>query len=177
MPDSKILEGDAVAIRCAHGDTVLYPLAKIALEVEGQKMVVEAGVSNSLPMSVLLGTDNPELLGILCEMDQGLKEDKAYAVTMRAEHQKQKDQEKMESSKMVDCSIQPHVLDDDEINGEMAGLEKLDDDLFQQSKEEQRKTKKEKRLENQKRMELEVVEQEETEQKLPEKLEGKRGHN
>ena len=175
VPDSKILEGDAVAIRCAHCDTVLYPLAKIALEVEGQNMVVEAGVSNSLPMSVLLGTDNPELLGILCEMDQGLKEDKAYAVTMRVEHQKQKDQEKMESSKMVDCSIQPHVLDDDEINGEMAGLEKLDDDLFQQSKEKRRKTKKEKRLENQKRMEFEVVEQEETEQKLPEKLEGKKG--
>ena len=73
---------------------------------------------------------------------------------------------------MVDCSIQPHVLDD-EINGEMAGLEKLDDDFFQQSKEKRRKTKKEKRLENQKRMELEVVDQEETEQKRPEKLEEK----
>ena len=103
----QILEGDAVAIRCAHGDTVLYPLAKIALEVEGQKMVVEAGVSNSLPMSVLLGTDNPELLGILCEMDQGLKGDKAYAVTTRAEHQKQKDQEKMRVRKWLTAVYSP----------------------------------------------------------------------
>ncbi len=36
----------------------LYPLAKILLEVEGQPITVEAAVSNTLPMSVLLGIDN-----------------------------------------------------------------------------------------------------------------------
>ena len=35
VPESKIKEGEAVAIRCAHGDTVLYPLAQISMEVEG----------------------------------------------------------------------------------------------------------------------------------------------
>ena len=29
VPQEKILEGDVATIRCAHGDTVLYPLANI----------------------------------------------------------------------------------------------------------------------------------------------------
>jgi len=33
VPDKKIQEGEAIAIRCAHGDTVLYPLAEVSLEV------------------------------------------------------------------------------------------------------------------------------------------------
>ena len=29
VPDDKILQGEVVAISCAHGDTVLYPLALV----------------------------------------------------------------------------------------------------------------------------------------------------
>lgn len=36
VPENRIQEGEAVAIRCAHGDTVLYPLTKISVEVEGK---------------------------------------------------------------------------------------------------------------------------------------------
>ena len=32
VSENKLKEGDAVAIRCAHGDTVLYPLADIVVE-------------------------------------------------------------------------------------------------------------------------------------------------
>lgn len=35
VPEEKFLEGEAVAIRCAHGNTILYPLAQISMEVEG----------------------------------------------------------------------------------------------------------------------------------------------
>ena len=78
MPESKIQQGEAVAIRCAHGDTVLYPLAKISLEV-----AVEAAVSDTLPMTVLLGTDTPELAELLVgERSKGSEE--AFAVTTRA---------------------------------------------------------------------------------------------
>ena len=35
MPQSKIVEGKLMSIRCAHGDTVLYPLAEVYMEVEG----------------------------------------------------------------------------------------------------------------------------------------------
>ena len=65
VPETSVLDAEAVAIRCAHGDTVLYPLAKISLEVEGRSIEVEAAISETLPMSVLLGTDVPELPELL----------------------------------------------------------------------------------------------------------------
>ena len=61
VPAEKILMGDAVTIRCAHGDTVLYPLAVLELEVDGISIPVEAAVSESLPVPVLLGRDVPQL--------------------------------------------------------------------------------------------------------------------
>lgn len=36
VPASKVKEGEVVAIRCAHGDTVLYPLADVTIEVDGR---------------------------------------------------------------------------------------------------------------------------------------------
>lgn len=54
-----------MAIHCAHGDTVLYPLAEITIEVDDHKMQVKAAVSSTLPMAVLLGTDSPELSDLL----------------------------------------------------------------------------------------------------------------
>ena len=65
-PESSIRqEGSAVAIRCAHGDTVLYLLAEISVKIDGQPINIEAAVSNTLPVSLLLGTDNPELPELL----------------------------------------------------------------------------------------------------------------
>ena len=61
----KKLEGEAVAVRCAHGDMTLYPLAEVDMELEGLKMKVTAAVSDRLPVSVLLGTDTPELSRLL----------------------------------------------------------------------------------------------------------------
>jgi len=40
----KIKEGDAIAIRCARGDTVLYSVAEVTLEVDGRVIEVEADV-------------------------------------------------------------------------------------------------------------------------------------
>ena len=42
-----------------------YPLADVDLEIEGKVVTVEAAVSETLPQSVLLGTDVPELLSLL----------------------------------------------------------------------------------------------------------------
>ena len=61
VPEEKILEGEAVTVRCAHGDMVLYPLAQAEMELDGAKMMVQAAVSDTLPVSVLLGADVPEL--------------------------------------------------------------------------------------------------------------------
>ena len=38
-----------------------YPLAKVNMEIEGVPIEVEAAVSTTLPVSVLLGEDMPEL--------------------------------------------------------------------------------------------------------------------
>ena len=67
--EDKLKDAGAVAIRCAHGDTVLYLLADISLEVNGKQIAVEAAVSDTLPMSVLLGTDTPELAELLVAED------------------------------------------------------------------------------------------------------------
>ena len=46
VPPQNILEGDVATIRCAHGDTVLYPLAKVQMEVNS----IEVAVSTTLPV-------------------------------------------------------------------------------------------------------------------------------
>ena len=61
VPAEKLLEGDSIAICCAHGDTVVYPLARIQVEVNGTTHEVEAAVSRTLPLSMLMGTDVPVL--------------------------------------------------------------------------------------------------------------------
>ena len=63
VPQDKIVEGDAVTSRCAHRDTVLYPLTEIQLEIDGHPISIEEAVSETLPVDVLLETDVPELTG------------------------------------------------------------------------------------------------------------------
>ena len=59
VPGHKLIEGDVVTIRCAHGDTVLYPLAQLELQVDEVPVCVEAAVSELLPVQVLLGANVP----------------------------------------------------------------------------------------------------------------------
>ena len=54
VSEDKLLEGEVVAVRCAHGDTVVYPLADEELELEGDKVQVVPAVAEHLPVSVLL---------------------------------------------------------------------------------------------------------------------------
>ena len=57
----KVIVGKVATITCAHGDTKLHPLAKVEVELDGAHIHVEAALSEKLPVSVLLGTDVPEL--------------------------------------------------------------------------------------------------------------------
>ena len=59
------LTGEVTTIRCAHGDVVLYPLVMVEISMENYIMEVEAAVSTTLPVSVLVGTDVPKLKTIL----------------------------------------------------------------------------------------------------------------
>ena len=57
LPPSIRMEGE-VTIRCAHGDAVTYPLA---VSTGSKEFLVRAGISNTLPVPVLLGRDIPGL--------------------------------------------------------------------------------------------------------------------
>ncbi len=56
VPFDKIIQGDAATIRCAHRDTVLYPLAQVNLGIDGIPIEVEAAVSSTLLVPVLWET-------------------------------------------------------------------------------------------------------------------------
>ena len=77
-----MLQGEAVTIWCAHGDNALYPLAKVDLVVEGVLLSVEAAVSKTLPVSVLLGTDVPELVQFVRTNSQNCRNQGEYKALM-----------------------------------------------------------------------------------------------
>lgn len=80
----KLKEGDALTIRCAHCDIVLYPLADVNMEVDGLPITVEAAVSDTLPAAVLLGTDVPQLTELLGGQSKKFKLEDVRVVTNRA---------------------------------------------------------------------------------------------
>ena len=81
VPKGGITE-ETVELKCVHGDTRKYPVALIELEVSGRKLKVRAGVSDHLPVAVLLGTDVPELAELLGINEAG---EEGYLVTTRAQ--------------------------------------------------------------------------------------------
>ncbi len=127
VPQHKLLHGEVVAIRCAHGDTVLYPLAEVDLEVEGYLIHVEAAISDTLPVPVLLGTDVPELTAIL-RGDPTTKKvvpQLALAVVTRASAIKQREEEEMTAQKEKESGAHSKTLEiemqlpfEETVNGE-----------------------------------------------------------
>ena len=57
VPEEKFVEGQAVSMQCAHGDVALYPIAEVELEMDGARFQVLTAISETWPVSVLLGTD------------------------------------------------------------------------------------------------------------------------
>ena len=112
VPEENLLPGEAATVLCAHGDTVLYPLARVRIDVEGVDMEVRAAVSESLPVSVLLGTDVPELGRLLHSnplvvhtngMDHAL-------VTTRAQSKRDSENRAEQERRQVGSGVRPRVL-------------------------------------------------------------------
>ena len=61
----KMLPGQMVSVRCAHGDAVQYLLATLSMDVKGHPIQLVPAVSETLPAAALLGTDVPELVQLL----------------------------------------------------------------------------------------------------------------
>ena len=81
VTDEDILDTE-VTIKCAHGDTVAYPLAAVKITLGG-KDITTAAVSATLPTSALLGWDVPELMTYITGIPSPNqpKEKSAFATT------------------------------------------------------------------------------------------------
>ena len=114
VPPWKIIEGDVATIRCAHGDTVLYPLANVNMEIDGRAFVVEAAVSATLPVSVLLGGDVPELKLLIGDNRQKKSTDSedVMVVVTRAQAKRQLEEEILRRESEVLSGVKPRSVED-----------------------------------------------------------------
>ena len=164
VKEDKTLEGRAVTVRCAHGDTVLYPLAHVELELDGTAVEVEAAVSDNLPVSVLLGTDVPELGRLLQSNPSTVHStgvERALVVT-RAQARAREEQEKQQALREVQSGAIPNVLQEQQEmtpgeaeTGETSSSDmfgsNFEDDIFGNAADDRRRlTRSQKRAERQK---------------------------
>ena len=125
VPACKLI-GESIAIHCAHGNTVLYPLANVQVTVGDKILDVEAAVSDTLP-------ERPELL------HQQSKEERVHpdldliAVVTRAQSRKEAEEEVAHQRREQDCGVSPSSTEED------LWMTTFDDALFEAGN---RKTKK-----------------------------------
>ena len=121
-----MLPGETTTIHCAHGDKVLYPVARLNLEVEGVPVAIKAAVAKNPPVSVLLGTDVPELgklLGLKPKSRCSERQRALLAVT-RARAKREAPEEKERCQKEADSQVSSSlvVLDAQSIAEEGAAM-------------------------------------------------------
>ena len=106
--------------------TVLYPLADGELEVHSQSIRVEAAVSESLPVAVLLGTDVPELYQLRGRETPEGSTERVMVVVTRAQARQQHAKEVARQNKESSSGVQPKPVEElaQPIGSEFA------DDLF-----------------------------------------------
>ena len=118
------LGGESTIIRCAHGDAIAYPLAAIELEIQGKSVLVNSAVSDTLPQSVLVGTDVLGLLEMLqtsgTEKEEPLE--KALVVMTKSRTRGQPTEE----------TTEPGIVSDNV--GSIITEFNFDDELFSQDK-------------------------------------------
>ena len=102
VPKHKIIPGEVTTVKCVHGDNILYPMADVVVQVEGVELKVKVAVSEELPVSVLLGTDVPELGELLHSNPITLHTPGfEYAlVTTQAQSQREKEVRETEAAKV-----------------------------------------------------------------------------
>jgi len=66
-----LISGRVITVQRAHGDIVMYLVAIVEIEIQGKTFTVEAGVTDKLPQSALLGTDVPGLKKLLKGEEKG----------------------------------------------------------------------------------------------------------
>lgn len=118
----------------------------------------EAAISDTLPLSVCLGTDVPEWDSLLAGKKE-VESERAFAVSTRAQRRREELREVEQHRKENACDVRPNSL----------GYE-FDDELFSGSKDKARKSRRQKREERRRREQLQVtIEEEESPPRTQEK--------
>ena len=136
VPKERLVTGATIRLRCAHGDVVTYPLAAVKLEIDGVSLPITAAVAEKLPVSVLLGTDVPEL-GKLMNHSPQAPPDALVITRARAKASRQAEAEAQD--KQEQSRVRPSPVN------ETNPLSSLDADLFQGARVRQTLTRREKR--------------------------------
>ena len=139
VPHEKMIEGEAIPIRCAHGDTVLYPLALVKIVVGGCTIQIKAAVSETLPMDVLLGTDVPELKQLITE---GTEPADALAVTTRGQARKHSQEDQAQELREQVAGATPTDLEEPQVE---PWWQTFDDELFEGGRTKRNLTRSQKR--------------------------------
>ena len=138
VPEGKVLAGRVVAVQCAHGECIRYPVADIDVEVGGRKLTVRAGVADKLPVPVLLGRDIPELLELLTTREHR----ELVAVTTRSQSCRVAEPSTRSSGEQVLPKVVGEPVGDDSEN--IPGVY-FADDLFEGGREQCQLTRSQKR--------------------------------
>ena len=56
------ISNKSITISCAHGDSITYPLAHVKISICKRDIIIQAALVDKLPVAVLLGWDNPNLM-------------------------------------------------------------------------------------------------------------------
>ena len=121
VPDWCLLEGATVRLQCAHGDIAEYPVAEVDMVIEGERKRVKVGVSDTLPRSVLAGTD------VIAEFGRKTVED--CLVMTRSQQRREQSEEDARRKKQEESGAVAKPIQE-EVEGETVRLDVLDDDLF-----------------------------------------------
>ena len=97
LPQKKQL--GRVRIRCAHGDVREYPLVSVEIGLGEGRHQIEAAISKTLPVPVLLGRDVAGLLEMLQNKEGTVRTEEALAVMTRAQAKKN-EEERVELEKI-----------------------------------------------------------------------------
>eukprot|EP00731_Ephydatia_muelleri_P002492 Em0001g2492a len=97
VSEAQTVDGESAVVRCAHGDSVLYPMAEVNIEVDGCTISAVAAVSDTVPMDVLLGTDVPEVGKLLSRVSADFREQSNALVAITRARARQEAEAKKES--------------------------------------------------------------------------------
>ena len=139
-PDHR--EDGEVTVRCAHGNTVAYPLTEVAVEIGSRQLVVTVGVSRTLPVPMLLWREVPDMMQLLEEdasppEPQGPEPEDVLAVTTRGQKRNQECEAALTRARELEDDAQPSPIDSNDDETPSGAIEpedtpwcEFDDSLF-----------------------------------------------